>query len=79
MADRDLLKVAKTAMDRASEMKVKMAARRLIVPDDRPGKKAIIIAPTIGRKIIVVKYGKSNYTDSFLTKDIKTDSDGDNA
>jgi len=60
IAARDLSKLQKTATDKASEMKVKIAARRLIVPDDRPGKKAIKIAPTIGRKIIVVRYGKSN-------------------
>ena len=60
VAARDLSKLAKTAIDKASEIKVKIAARRLITPDDRPGKKAIKIAPTTGRKIIVVRYGKSN-------------------
>jgi hypothetical protein len=42
-------------MDRASAAKVKIAAKRLIVRDDRPGRKAIKIAPTTGRKIIHVR------------------------
>jgi len=57
--------MAKTKTDTASETKVKIAARRLITRDDRPGIKAIKIAPTTGIKIIVVRYGKSNYTDSY--------------
>ena len=72
MAAKDLSKRAKTIRDRANEIKVKTAARYLMARDDRPGRKAIRIAPTIGRKIIVVRYGKSNYTDSFLSKEVET-------
>ena len=60
MAEADLSKTAKTTTDRASVIKVKTAARRFITRDDKPGRKAIKIAPITGRKIIVVRYGKLN-------------------
>jgi len=48
----DRSKLAKIKIDRASEAKVKTAASHLIARPDKPGIKAIKIAPTTGRKII---------------------------
>jgi len=47
--------MAKRKIDKARGIKVKMVAIRLITLSWRPGTKAIKIAPTTGRKIMVVR------------------------